>query len=150
MSDYAEKKCASCPTIFKPGGPRAKYCDECTSRPRVAAGTKKTKRRLALVAASKKLPTRVTEVFSDAPSSPMDRARNFFVGMNLKGSLKLRCRSCWLLGKTLDADRLCSPACRSPKGRELAERLDWIERHGATDQGAFGLRPVAARGATAW
>lgn len=88
MSDYAEKKCASCPTIFKPGGPRAKYCDECTSRPRVAAGTKKTKRRLALVAASKKLPTRVTEVFSDAPSSPMDRARNFFGGMkNIRAEL---------------------------------------------------------------
>lgn len=52
------------------------------------------------------------------------------------------CASCWKPG-ALDADGLCSPACRTPKGRALARRLDWIDRHGAEAQSSL-LAPSSA------
>jgi hypothetical protein len=46
---------------------------------------------------------------------------------------KVVCRSCWHPGE-LDKDGLCSPRCRTPLGRELARRLDWISKYGIADQ----------------
>jgi hypothetical protein len=56
----------------------------------------------------------------------------------------LVCRSCWLPSEQLDEDGLCPmPACQSPRGRELAGRLDRIDN--LNPQSNESEKPMAKR-----